>query len=785
MSDEIDIEEHDIMNDPSIKSIFPDLSVIKKEINEYYEGGSNVPEDTQLEKTVIKEELDTSHSKNTNVPDVANTSQCVETQQEKVVIKKELDAIHSASNNELDVANTSQDIGLDNQQEKVVIKKELVDGTHSASNNEPDITNNSQDIKAETESDTAIKYIHENIIVLGSKPSTKYDNTDNKSIDKEAKIQLKRIDNFLESCKRYCEKCLIVFPKPNLFNLHKINKHKKQDRSLRAQRQHLNTTPKPTETKDNPNKILVGQLPQEDSTELSCFHCKQLFPNKSCLIEHLYKVLEPNEIKTNNASTPSTTNDDNNDEECADESVNNSKKSNAKQPSTVQVKNNHTTNKNDKRRLPQKILRKRKLVNKNNTNEHVPKKKCIRDDRIVYDDSDEGGKKEEELLYRCFICSKYNITYKHYSRHVITDHNIQPPTNVKKVPFDPKCTFCSSKLANMKYYNIHLYRSHRQQQKGVNFRPDRNIVQKNSYQFALKSVLFKCMKCELCFLTSDAAINHSKHKLNNTKKCSKCHRLFNSEDMAIHKNQHSQSKTFTVHTLPESASNSVLYKCSECAVHYSEEMFLKHNSKCHSETPNSSHCKICDILINSDDMQAHNLNHKKHKMLYADFIIIESEIMDNKDTKVDKATKKLKILFCKTCDCFMVKNSIVHCQGKCSHISKTICKDCGLVMSIKAHLIHRETHKKKYVSLFDYTFIDIKSKKQIIPPIPVYPKCNICGVHFLRKSAIRSHTCEEQDYISCSICSIKLTEHAYKLHIPFHSYSKPNTIRNLEDAVSL
>lgn len=793
MSDEIDIEEHDIMNNPSIKSIFPDLSVVKKEINEFYQSGNNVCGDTQLEKTVIKKELDTSYSNNSNVPDVGNSLKSVGTQEEKVVIKNELDDAHSTNNNKLDVANTSQ--GVETTQGKVVIKKEL-DATHNTSNNEPDITTNSQDSNS-TESDTAVKYINENIIVLGSKPSMKCDNTNNKIIDKEAKLQLKRIDNFLESCKRYCDKCLIVFPKKNLFNLHKINihKYKKQDQSLRTPRQHLNTTATPAVTKDNPNKIIVGQHPQEDSAELSCFHCKQLFPNKSCLIEHLYKVLEPNdnELTTNNSSTASTTNDETNDEEYSDEAVNNLKKSPTKPPKRVQVqnKNNHTTNKNNKSRLPERILRKRKLISKKNTDEHVPKKKVDTDEHVpkkkrVTDDSS-AEKKEEFLLYKCFICSKYNITYKHYARHVITDHNIQPPSNVKRVPFDSNCTFCSSKLANMHYYNIHLYRSHKQQQKGVNFRPEgkKNIVKKKSYQFALKNVLFKCMKCELCFLSSNAATNHSKHNLNNTKKCSKCQRLFNSEYMELHKNQHSQTKTFTVHTLPESGSNSVLYKCSECTVHYSEEMFLKHNSKCHSETPNSSHCKICDILINSDDMQAHNLYHKKHKMLSSDFIIIESDIMENKDTKLEKPTQKLKILFCKTCNCFMVKNSVVHCEGKCSHISKTICKDCGLVMTIKAHLIHRETHKKKFVSLFDYTFIDLKSKKQIIPPIPVYPKCNTCGVHFLRKNAIRSHTCEEQHYITCSICSIKLTEHAYKLHIPFHSYSKPNTIRNLEDAVSL
>ncbi|XP_026727384.1 uncharacterized protein LOC113493552 isoform X3 [Trichoplusia ni] len=36
MSDEIDIEEHDLMDNPTIKQIFPDLSVIKQELNEYF-----------------------------------------------------------------------------------------------------------------------------------------------------------------------------------------------------------------------------------------------------------------------------------------------------------------------------------------------------------------------------------------------------------------------------------------------------------------------------------------------------------------------------------------------------------------------------------------------------------------------------------------------------------------------------------------------------------------------------------------------------------------------------
>lgn len=39
MDDEIDIEEHDLLDNPVIKSIFPDITALKKEITYYFEDG--------------------------------------------------------------------------------------------------------------------------------------------------------------------------------------------------------------------------------------------------------------------------------------------------------------------------------------------------------------------------------------------------------------------------------------------------------------------------------------------------------------------------------------------------------------------------------------------------------------------------------------------------------------------------------------------------------------------------------------------------------------------------
>lgn len=38
MEGEIDIEEHDLLENPVIKNIFPDISILKKEIHCYGEG---------------------------------------------------------------------------------------------------------------------------------------------------------------------------------------------------------------------------------------------------------------------------------------------------------------------------------------------------------------------------------------------------------------------------------------------------------------------------------------------------------------------------------------------------------------------------------------------------------------------------------------------------------------------------------------------------------------------------------------------------------------------------
>lgn len=387
----------------------------------------------------------------------------------------------------------------------------------------------------------------------------------------------------------------------------------------------------------------------------------------------------------------------------------------------------------------------------------------------------------------------------------MNDHKLKKVPEVIKMPFESKCKFCSSRTSGMNSYNAHLLKCHKTIVKGAYFpceelqdnkpheQSDQNI------ELAFKSILFKCKTCDLYFLSASRAMDHSKHLgITDTWTCPDCQRMFTTESMALHEKQHSFSQSFTVHSLDEAAFSQILYNCSICAVYFTEEYFLLHYPKCGPVTPDSLYCQICDILMNRDDMPCHKINHEEKNMQPCDFVIIESDMMDDRHTtkheRASKTTKyfikrfglktnddnlkdsKFAISFCPTCKCFLYNVSMrnLHKQGKCEHIVKYACKECGLIFTTTTHERHKQFHKKQQIGLHDFIFYDLKTEKRIVPPIPDYPECEDCGVQFLRISELRSHSCTEQFFITCDVCATKLTVQAHKLHIEFHSYSITN-----------
>lgn len=790
MSDEIEIEEHDVLDNPTIKRIFPDISVIKKELNEYYdEALSALPQ-----------------------------------------------------------------INLDKKNQETT-SSELEDQSHVAIPNKHEMASSSDGPKTKGTKRPG-DHLHQNIIILGSKPNTKSRRNSNNVAKKEPKLILEDMSYWLNNSTRFCKNCLILFPKSNLLNMHNRHVHSKRTNVMTSKlgckigilykcnickkrfsnsgnlSRHIRNLHgdvyKSFLTEDPGNNSSNDSSKSEKTSGFSCFHCQELFPSQSCMIEHLYNVLKPGNIsKSDKSISPTSTKDLTQEDKPNNSSIENKSANNfnelifgykddcnnQSEPNTGKSiandltieglsvqgreelrrpkRTSNSTPETTKIREPSK-----QFNNKNKLDKHIKSPKNTKKKSIK-------KKKNREMFYRCLICSKFSMSFRIHARHIRNEHKMKDVHKVKKEAFDPQCKLCSSKLSGVFTYNMHLYKNHKNIYKAVknhHEQIDDDGVHKKSgtckkkNKFALKNVLFKCMECDLFFLSSNAAVNHSKHqRRKNTQECEVCHRILELKDMALHKKQHLFSQSLTIYIINESTLKRILYKCSNCTVHYSEVNFTLHYVKCDSETPDSLYCKVCDILVNRDDMECHSLKHEDEKIQRNDFFIIESEMIDHrfltKDDdefnikKIEESYLKLYSVsnlimhFCHNCKCFVnpvsFKNN-VHVEGRCGHMVRTVCQECGLLLTAKSHTTHKEYHKTHKFCLFDYQFFDLTTKKRISPPIPEYPKCNNCGVHFLRNRAVAEHLCQDQDYIICSICSMKLTEHAYKLHMGFHNYSVQN-----------
>lgn len=549
-----------------------------------------------------------------------------------------------------------------------------------------------------------------------------------------------------------------------------------------------------------------------------CFHCHKEFESQSSLIEHLYDVLKPNNVATTiseeipNAkrarAAPPAKNDDNiknrgdtkwNDSTSSKGIKNDSQKANSACKVLIESKLTENVQKkcNELAENTKYLTRnQRSTIAKKNSESESKSHNCCNDQNDDFSDSfsniiDNQDKVEKCTniistqkiqAYQCYICSQYMKYWKRYSTHM-AGHNIRNVIAADTVIFDSQCQFCNMKMPDeIQRYNTHISNLHR----------ERMYKKINTLEKALDSVVFKCLKCEICFLTANASKKHSEHvAIFVNWKCPECHILFKINDRAVHLKQHLMSKKITVYALSDSALDRVLYKCLKCAVHFSENEYFSHHATCDLKTPNSAYCKKCDILVNRNDIALHELKHKDKKLQLSDFSLIESDIINNrpqnKKLKCMPQTKsKFALTFCSKCNCFvrnLGRRRRAHIEGQCVFINPRLCRKCGLIFTSRGYLSHKLLHdKNKNLNLQSFYFYDVKTEKQIRPPIPKYPSCDICEVHFLGKKYIKEHLCTKQNSVTCNYCNIQLTEAAFKLHINFHNYKLSTNLINQKKA---
>ncbi|XP_049884464.1 uncharacterized protein LOC126379687 [Pectinophora gossypiella] len=130
--------------------------------------------------------------------------------------------------------------------------------------------------------------------------------------------------------------------------------------------------------------------------------------------------------------------------------------------------------------------------------------------------------------------------------------------------------------------------------------------------------------------------------------------------------------------------------------------------------------------------------------------------------------KKLIVYYCEYCCCYFTDSRLqIHEERKCTskwfHAVRGICKICGLThWSDKLFTIHEDPG----MPVLDFQFISVKTKRYIVPPMPNFNKCNKCEIYFLDD---QFHKCARR-YKTCNLCKNQFSHLAYLIHMRFHDY---------------
>lgn len=616
-----------------------------------------------------------------------------------------------------------------------------------------------------------------------------------------------------------CNECYESFFEHSLLRRHLINVHKKMFKKSLIETNH---TSLPVSSPLRTRMVRSTKLNQ-------CFHCKVSFSSKKLLIDHIYMVLQSKKGK-----------DDSDPKVSKSEKLHKDQmKTTLRRPKRI-IANKRNRPERSQRTSSRNKISAGKLIRKNipvRRNKSEPFQRNVR------------KMQNNILIYQCVYCSYIFSNMNFCLKHILNKHKDSSISEVKAVKFDEQCKYCSKKNDNWKLHNIHMQQYHKQKiDRTIKVYPkiclpkvdnimqikqmpdlvntsliDNNFeestetemdmderqyieeqneeVESNSVnndQLLLKSILFKCMRCDIHFLSAKSAMNHAIHmELLINWKCLSCNKIFKKVDEKLHMKQHSISNTFTVFELTESQLTRILYKCSKCTIHFDANGYLPHFKKCEIAVAESVYCKVCDILIDKRISGSHKNYHNNHKNIKPyDFTIINADavgaepiqktVVDSSTRKISKKTYGLrfcfKLSYCKTCNSFISKQGKsrrVHMESRCAHLPTYICRFCGLIFTNKAMGTHKMMHQeRKGIKLQDFSFYNWNGK-QILPPVPEYPMCKNCHVHFMSKNAVKSHLCGE-DFLTCHLCNIKLSEPVFKLHMSFHYYS--NTSKDLSQA---
>ncbi|XP_061727366.1 uncharacterized protein LOC133532627 isoform X2 [Cydia pomonella] len=575
-----------------------------------------------------------------------------------------------------------------------------------------------------------------------------------------------------------------------------------------------------------------------------CNHCNLYFPNDTSLVKHLYELLPLNN------KTPTKDDKRNVGQAVIPKPVSNVVRNipKAVKSTTSKTSNVSLVNSPNKKEvtsvtpMPNRIIlgSKPMAVKSENINEtdDPNKRTCEREKKFNSENQKQPNKiklTDTKVRYKCLLCNEIFTT-----EYGVKKHRKKHPSRMKRKRIFVKLVNKINKVI----VNPHLKKEPVKVKpnlikKETQVYPSKAIVKKAVVEedkgiIVSKSTLFKCNRCSVHFLTCTGACQHSIvcETSSNIRDwaCPLCQRVFKNAEKAAHEYQHKMLKahTFKVYVVYLEMIVRILCQCPNCFVCFEEDKFWRHvNGGCNDTA--SYYCNECRLPIDIHSKANHDSKHKQGDFTRDDFIKIDyvsskpvgvpkkieteaiEEIRSPVKVKVESGTprkglkrklelpavppKKRKgptheliLYYCQFCKAYLGNKSDIHISGSCKTRQKGrrgLCKSCGIYFRQSYYLKHMSLHvKNPNLTIADITFFKLADLKKT-KPVQVLHPCKACKVHFLTKSVQRVHKCEETASTTCQICQKKIEIDLFDAHMRIHNYVIPREIKSVSDMLQM
>ncbi|CAG9122980.1 unnamed protein product [Plutella xylostella] len=287
MEDDIDIEEHDLLKDPALRSVFPDLSILKYEIDDY-----EIHTETRvLQEIINKNDLDSTSvmfSRNTLVHDL-NAKPNILCIDDRITIENKYASESLKENIDFHIKKEAENIEfnvLPIYRNRIILGKINVDESDEECNDDAlrevcNIGNNEGNA-----------YQMPNVAVVTDPGEDRKSKTTKKYCEKRklAKVVLTDCHTSLLGNKCYCAQCAVLFPTTEAYCRHNTSTHDKKNGDSSKYIDHVGDKPFVCEickkTFNRSSDLNRHKLTHTAEKPFECDICKKGFKQKQCLNNH-------------------------------------------------------------------------------------------------------------------------------------------------------------------------------------------------------------------------------------------------------------------------------------------------------------------------------------------------------------------------------------------------------------------------------------------------------------------------------------------------------------------